>query len=61
MIVLAVLFGVVAAGLAAVGFLALRALRAARVLSAVVARASGDYRTSSADLRERVGPGGAGP
>lgn len=61
MIVLAVLFGAVAAGLAAIGVLALRARRAAGVLSQAVARASGEYRAGSADLRERVGRGGAGP
>ncbi|WP_083922141.1 hypothetical protein [Nocardiopsis halotolerans] len=61
MIVLAVLFGVVAAGSVAAGVLALRVRRSAKVLSAAVARASDEYRTSSADLRERVGPGGAGP
>ncbi|MCK9868316.1 hypothetical protein KGD83_18295 [Nocardiopsis akebiae] len=61
MIVLAVLFGVVTAGLVAIGALALRARRAAGVLSRAVARASDEYRASSADLRERVGRGDAGP
>jgi hypothetical protein len=60
-IVLAVLIGVVAAGLVAIGALVLRARRAAGVLSLAVARASDEYRTSSADLRERVGRGVAGP
>ncbi|WP_047869638.1 hypothetical protein [Nocardiopsis sp. RV163] len=61
MIVLAVLFGVVTAGLVAIGALALRAGRAAGVLSRAVARASDEYRANSADLRERVGRGEAGP
>ncbi|PDP87465.1 hypothetical protein CQJ94_11785 [Glycomyces fuscus] len=60
MIVLAVLFGAVAAGLLAAGVLALRARRAAGALSRAVARASDEYRASSADLRERVGRSGAG-
>ncbi|MFD6950031.1 hypothetical protein A6A08_15815 [Nocardiopsis sp. TSRI0078] len=60
MIVLAVLFGAFAAGLVVIGVLALRACRAADVLSAAVARASDEYQTSSADLRERVGRSGAG-
>ncbi|NYH54714.1 MULTISPECIES: hypothetical protein [Nocardiopsis] len=61
MIVLAVLFGAVAAGLVVIGVLALRVRRAADVLSVAVARASDGYRTSSADLRERVGRNGTGP
>ncbi|MFF8763118.1 hypothetical protein ACF07Q_01280 [Nocardiopsis dassonvillei] len=61
MIVLAVLFGVVAAGLVAIGALVLRARLAAGVLSLAVARASDEYRASNADLRERVGRGVAGP
>ncbi|WP_150243150.1 hypothetical protein [Nocardiopsis quinghaiensis] len=60
MIVLVVLFGAVAAGLAVISLLALRVRRAADVLSVTVARASDEYRTSSADLRERVGQSGAG-
>lgn len=60
MIVLAVLFGALVAGLAAVAVLALRVRRAADTLSAQVGRASDEYRASSDDLRERVGRSGAG-
>ncbi|WP_159942460.1 hypothetical protein [Nocardiopsis sp. FR6] len=60
MIVLVVLFGAVVAGPVVLGVLALRARRAAGALSAAVARTSEEFRTSGADLRERVGRGGAG-
>ncbi|MEV2278620.1 hypothetical protein AB0I72_23840 [Nocardiopsis sp. NPDC049922] len=59
MIALAVLFSTVLAGAAAVGVLAVRTLRRARVLSATVTRAAGGYQASGADL-ERVNRGGTG-
>ncbi|WP_017604882.1 hypothetical protein [Nocardiopsis alkaliphila] len=54
MIALAVLFGMILAGLYVVGSLTVRARRQACALSEKVTWAVGGYQACSADLRERV-------
>lgn len=60
MIVLAVLFGAVVAGLIAIGLLVLRTRRAAGVLSTTAARALEKYRVSGSGPRESIDRSGAG-